>query len=168
MKTAGFAKMNCSLAQTLSAVGGHWTLLILRDVFFGLSRFDEFQQSLGIARNILSQRLKSLVAEGILERTRVAGDGRGFAYHLTDRGRDLQPVLLAMTQWGDRWKGSPEGTRIEFIDRLGRQPIRTMRPISQDGRTLQPEEIRARPGPGFGENGRIGRLRGKPQDGKNA
>lgn len=160
MKTANFAQMNCSIAQTLSAIGEHWTLMILRDVFFGLSRFDEFHQSLGIARNILSARLKSLVREGILERHPVHEDGRGFAYHLTDKGLDLQPILLAMTQWGDRWKGAPEGVRIEFIDRKSRQPIRALGPISEDGQALQPVDIRARPGPGFGSGDRIGKLKG--------
>ena len=160
MKTSKFSQMNCSLAQTLDVIGERWTLLILRDVFFGLSRFDEFQQSLGIARNILSERLKLLVSESILVRRPVPGDGRRFAYYLSDKGRDLQPILLAMTQWGDRWKGSPAGTRIEFIDRKSRQPIRTMRPQAADGRNLEPEDIRARAGPGLGSQDHIGRLKG--------
>ncbi len=160
MKSTRFNEMNCSLAQTLDVIGGRWTLLILRDVFFGLSRFDEFQQSLAIARNILSERLKLLVSEGILVRERLDSDGRGWAYYLSDKGRDLQPVLLALTQWGDRWKGNPLGTRIEFIDRESRQPIRTLRPQSADGRTLEPKDIRARAGPGLGIDDRIGRLKG--------
>lgn len=159
MKSVPFDEMNCSLAQTLSVIGERWTLLILRDIFFGLSRFDELQQNLGIARNILSERLKALVAEGILERRPLPEDGRGFAYQLTEKGRDLQPILLAMTQWGDRWRGNPGGTRVEFIDRQSRQPIRPLRPVSAEGLPLEPEEIRARPGPGFGARDSIGRLR---------
>lgn len=147
MKLKSYADMDCALAQTLDVIGERWTLLILRDAFFGVRRFDQFQRRLGIARNILTARLARLVDEGILERRALSDGGRRAEYHLTKKGRDLQPAMLALTQWGDRWyPGEHDGPRIEFIDRAEGEPIRTLRPIAADGRELAPEEIRARPG----------------------
>lgn len=147
MKLKSYSEMDCSLAQTLEVVGERWTLLILRDAFFGIRRFEQFQKRLGIARNILSARLATLVEAGILERRSLTEGGRRAAYHLTDKGRDLQPALLALTQWGDRWyPGSHAGPRIEFVDGETQQPIRPLRPVAADGRELEPREIRARPG----------------------
>ena len=133
--------MNCSLAQTLQVVGERWTLLILRDAFFGCRRFEEFQRSLGIARNILTIRLKQLVDEGILQRTAVSG-GR-FEYTLADKGHDLQPVLLALTQWGDRHKPNPKGARLQFVDRATELPIATIAVHGSDGRVLHPRDVKA-------------------------
>lgn len=147
MKLKSYSDMDCSLAQTLEIVGERWTLLILRDAFFGISRFEQFQKRLGIARNILSARLATLVEAGILERRSLTEGGRRAEYHLTDKGRDLQPALLALTQWGDRWyPGEHAGPRIEFVDRESQQPIRELRPLAADGRELAPRDIRARPG----------------------
>ncbi len=141
--------MNCSLAQTLQVVGERWTLLILRDAFFGCRRFDEFQKRLGIARNILTIRLKQLVDEGILQRTAVNG-GR-FEYTLTDKGYDLQPVLLAMTQWGDRHKPNPKGARLQFIDRATALPIAAIAVHGSDGRVLDPRDVKAVLGPALAD-----------------
>src|SRR5574337_1401356 len=115
MKLKSFDHMNCSLALTLDVIGERWTLLILRDAFFGTKRFEEFQRGLGIARNILTSRLNRLVDEGILER-RPAEAGR-YEYVLTDKGLELQPVLLAMTHWGDRHKPHVKGKRVVFVAR---------------------------------------------------
>lgn len=146
MKLKSFQNMNCSLAQALDVVGERWTLLILREVFFGKRRFEEFQKGLGIARNILTTRLNRLVEQAILER-RPAGAGRN-EYVLTPKGLDLQPVLLAMTQWGDRHKPNPRGQRVVFIERATGTPIAPMAVHSADGRVLSPREIKAKPGPG--------------------
>ena len=146
MKLKSFSHMNCSLAQTLDVIGERWTLLILRDAFLGTRRFDDFQKSLGIARNILTVRLNRLVAEGILDK-RPADNGR-FEYVLTDRGLDLQPVLLAMTHWGDRHKPNPSGERLVFVERATGKPIARVSVLSQDGRGLAPRDIKAVPGPG--------------------
>ena len=96
MKYKAFDHMNCSLAQTLDIIGERWTLLILRDAFFGAKRFGQFERSLGIAKNILSARLNMLIDEGIMER-REATSGAHTEYVLTQKGLDLQPVLLSMT-----------------------------------------------------------------------
>jgi DNA-binding HxlR family transcriptional regulator len=103
MRKTSFAGMNCSIAQTLEIIGEWWTLLIIRDCFLGIRRFDDFVERLGIARNVLTSRLDTLVDAGILER-RAYDEGRGrYDYLLTDKGRALWPVLTAVRQWGDEW-----------------------------------------------------------------
>ncbi len=148
MKLKTFEHFNCSLAQTLSVIGEHWTMMIIRDAFFGIRRFDEFQKDLGIARNILSDRLKKLVKAGILEKTVEPGLTE---YRLTGKGLALQPIMIAMTHWGDTYLPNPDGKRITFVDRRDGKPIRTMGVYAADGRRLRPKEIKARPGPGLSE-----------------
>jgi len=146
MKLKTFDHFNCSLAQTLSVIGEHWTLLIIRDAFFGLRRFDEFHNSLGISRNVLSVRLKKLVTAGILEKT----DGPGHPeYRLTEKGLALQPALVAMTHWGDTYLPHPEGRRLTFVDRRDGKPIKPVGIYAADGRRLKPKEIKAKAGPGL-------------------
>src|SRR4030081_2798136 len=94
---------NCSIARTLQVVGERWTLLVLREVFTGQRRFEEIQRNLGVATNILSVRLQTLVDEGILERRAVSARSDRFEYRLTDKGLDLNPVLLELMRWGSRW-----------------------------------------------------------------
>jgi DNA-binding HxlR family transcriptional regulator len=149
MKLKSFSHMNCSLAQAVEVIGERWTLLILRDAFFGSKRFEQFQTSLGIARNILSTRLNRLVEEGIFEKRPIDSSAR-FEYALTQKGIDLQPVLLSMTHWGDRYKPNRKGRRVVFVERATGRPIRRMAVHSADGRVLKPREIRAVPGPGLG------------------
>lgn len=159
MKLKSFAPMNCPLAQTLEVVGERWTLLILRDVFFGQRRFDDIQASLGIARNILTLRLQRLVAEGILARQ--PGERGRFEYVLTEKGLDLQPVLLALAQWGEQHRPNPKGPRLHFVERATNEPIAPLAPRSADGRVLSAREIRAVAGPGL-EGQPLGRSRARP------
>lgn len=149
MKLKSFEHMNCSLAQTLEVIGDRWTLLILRDAFFGTRRFDQFQHSLGIARNILTARLGKLVDEGILEKRPLEG-GR-YEYVLTDKGLELQPVLLAMTHWGDKHKAHPAGARLIFIEKATGEPIDTMSVRSRDGRKLSAREVASIAGPALSQ-----------------
>lgn len=146
MKHKKFDQMNCSLAQTLDIIGERWTLLILRDAFFGARKFSQFQESLGIARNILTTRLNRLVEEEIFEK-HAESEGGHYIYRLTDKGLALQPVLLAMTHWGDEYKAHPKGKRLTFVERNTQLPIRSMSAISQDGRSLEPRDIQAVQGP---------------------
>jgi DNA-binding HxlR family transcriptional regulator len=148
MKYKTFDHMNCSLAQTLDVIGERWTLLILRDAFFGVRKFSRFQEHLGIARNVLASRLSRLVDEGILEKASRLEGGHP-EYLLTEKGLALQPVLLAMTHWGDEYKPNPKGKRLSFIERETELPIRRMSAISADGRSLSPRQIKAVPGPGL-------------------
>jgi len=151
MKYKTFDHLNCSLAQTLNVIGDRWTLLILRDAFFGARRYNQFEKSLGIAKNILTARPNLLVEEGILEK-RQSQDGAHPEYVLTEKGLDLQPVLLAMTHWGDRHKPDARGDRLVFVERATGRPIRRMSVVSDDGRTLQAREIMATAGPALAGN----------------
>lgn len=107
--------MRCSIARALDLVGEWWTPLILRDVFRGMRRFEEIQASLGIARNILSDRLSTLVEGGVLERRRYQEHPARYEYRLTEMGRDYYQVLLTLKQWGDRWLAEETGRPVTLI-----------------------------------------------------
>ncbi len=107
MKRTSFEEMHCSIAQTLEVVGEWWTLLIVRDAVLGITRFDDWQRRLGIARNVLSARLDALVEHGILEAAPLPGPPDcADEYVLTRKGRDLAPVIEALRNWGDRRYGA--------------------------------------------------------------
>ena len=148
MKYKTYDHMNCSLAQTLNIIGERWTLLILRDAFFGKKRFGQFERSLGISKNILTARLKMLVDEGIMER-HDSDEGAHAEYVLTTSGLALQPILLSMTHWGDKHRPNPAGKRLIFTERETGKPIRQMSVTTEDGSVLQPQDIRAVAGPGL-------------------
>ena len=130
----------CSIAAALESVGERWSFLILRGAFNGLHHFEEFQTTLGIARNILSNRLAKLVEGGIMERVPDAADRRKVSYRLTEKGRDLLPVLLSLRQWGERWCSAHPSNPV-LVDRFSRQPIAPMAVRSADGRTLALNEL---------------------------
>src|SRR5690349_22783245 len=101
MPIEAFAKQNCSIARPLSILGERWTILVLREISLGNRRFDRIQEGLGVATNVLSARLGTLVDEGILEKSRYGDHPARFEYRLTEKGADLQPILLAFLRWGD-------------------------------------------------------------------
>jgi DNA-binding HxlR family transcriptional regulator len=139
MKRTSFAKDECPVARSLEVVGDWWSLLIIRDAFVGRKRFGEFQKALGVAKNILTARLKKLVAEGVMERV-PASDGSAYQdYALTGKGRGLLPVIVALGEWGCA------GVEFRLIDRhKGKQVRLELR--SEDGRTLQPADVQLLPG----------------------
>ena len=110
---------SCSVLRTLEAIGERWTLLVLRETFYGVRRFEEFQRRLGVARDVLSARLRQLVDRGILTRVPYREEGRRerFEYRLTAAGRDLYPVLVALMQWGDRHLERPPGPTVALRHR---------------------------------------------------
>jgi DNA-binding HxlR family transcriptional regulator len=126
---------DCGISAALEVVGERWSFLILRGAFNGLHHFEEYQQTLGIARNILSNRLARLVEHGILHRDPDPADRRRIAYRLTDKGRDLLPVLLSLRQWGERWVSGVPSNPV-LVDRYSRQPIAPIVVRSQDGTPL--------------------------------
>jgi DNA-binding HxlR family transcriptional regulator len=131
----------CPIARTLDLVGEWWTPLILRDAFNGIKRFSEFQQSLGLAKNVLSARLRKLVKNGIMELI-PASDGSAYSeYVLTDKGRSLFTVLVALRQWGEANLFEPGEMKLQLVDRLRRQPIRTLEVRSMTGRLLGPGDM---------------------------
>lgn len=147
MSKRSFADMNCPIAQTLDLIGEWWTLLIIRNAFCGMCRFDDFQRHLDISTNILSARLQRLVASGILLRQPAPDDGRAVEYTLTDKGRALYPVLLAITQWGETWAPHPDGARLQLLERASGQPVAGLAAVSHDGRSLPLADIDLQPGP---------------------
>jgi DNA-binding HxlR family transcriptional regulator len=132
---------NCPVARSLDAIGDWWSLLIIRDAFSGSRRFGEFQKHIGMAKNILSARLRNLVAHGILE-TVPAADGSAYQdYVLTAKGRGLFPVLTAMQQWGRDYFFEPDECCPVLVDRTGGQPVRPLELHAADGRLLGPDDV---------------------------
>ena len=135
MKRTSFAKDECPVARSVEAVGDWWALLIVRDAFTGKNRFGEFQTSLGVAKNILTVRLKKLVADGVLELV-PASDGSAFKeYALTEKGRGLLPVIVALGQWGCA------KSEFKLVDRKKGKPVK-LEFRSEDGRKLAPDDVR--------------------------
>lgn len=125
----------CGLPSALEVMGERWSFMILRAAFSGLSHFEQFQTQLGIARNILSNRLQRLVAHGILERQVMSCDRRKITYQLTDKGVGLLPTMVALRQWGDQWVSGMPSAPI-LADRRDHQPVRPVSIESHDGRAL--------------------------------
>jgi DNA-binding HxlR family transcriptional regulator len=148
MKHKSFSDMNCSLAQTLEVIGERWTLLIIRDAFLGLSRFEDFQNDLGVARNILTARLKRLVDQGILTRQPVTEKGRRYHYFLTQKGQDLLGIVLAYTHWGDKWLANKKGVRLVFTEKATGKAVEPMRVRSKAGTPLTIDQLDVKAGPG--------------------
>jgi DNA-binding HxlR family transcriptional regulator len=130
----------CGISAALGVVGERWSFLILRGAFNGLHHFEEFQSTLGIARNILSNRLAKLVDHDLLRREPDASDRRKIQYRLTEKGRALLPVLIAMRQWGERWVSGVPSNPV-LVDRQSRQPIAPMTVVAADGRPLTLGEL---------------------------
>ena len=145
MRYKSFANMNCSLAQSLEVLGERWSLLILRDAFRGVRRFEDFLKT-GVSRNVLTERLKRLTEEEIFDKRPI--DGKSSEYRLTEKGLDLQPILLAFTHWGDKYLPHPAGDRLIFRERITGEAIAPMSAYSADGRPLSARELTATPGPG--------------------
>lgn len=136
MSRKRFDDMACAIARSLDQIGDWWSLLIVRDAMRGLRRFGEFQASLGIARNILAERLNRLVAAGVLKRHDVGRQGRRWEYRLTPKGHDLFPAVLALMQWGDRWIYGGEDVPVVVRDRASHRPVAPVRVTDADGRPL--------------------------------
>ncbi|MFM9978394.1 MAG: winged helix-turn-helix transcriptional regulator [Sphingomonadaceae bacterium] len=125
----------CALPAALEAMGERWSFLILRAAFNGLHHFEEMQATLGIARNILANRLGRLVDHGILLREPMADDRRKVEYRLTQKGAELLPAMLALRQWGEKWEAGAPSTPV-LVDARDHQPIRPISILSHDGRAL--------------------------------
>lgn len=117
MRWSEINEMKCSVARTLSVIGDRWTLLIVRDTFLGVRRFEDFQHDLRMTRHRLAARLRKLVDDGILERVQYHERPRRFEYRLSEKGIDLYPVVVALLRWGDRWMVDSDGPPIELVHR---------------------------------------------------
>ena len=158
MERRSFSDVHCSVAQCLEVVGEWWSLLIVRDVFLGVTRFDEFQERLGISRNILDQRLSRLVEAGVLVKIAYSEHPPRFDYRLTGKGRDLWPVLTTMRQWGDKY-AAPDGPPMLVTHKGCGQVSEAIMTCSACGEPIRARDVRADRGPGaveplFGMAGR--------------
>jgi len=138
----------CPVAQMLNIFGDHWTLLIIREAFYGATRFTEFERRIGIAKNLLAQRLGLLCDEGVFEKQDVGERGARYAYFLTEKGTALQPVLIAMSQWGNKYCYSEEAAPISIAEKMTGNPIAPLQMISASGRFLSSRDVSVVPGPG--------------------
>ncbi|MFF5983851.1 winged helix-turn-helix transcriptional regulator [Streptomyces olindensis] len=135
-----FDDSECPVARSVDAIGDWWSLLIVRDAFDGSRRFGEFQRSLGVAKNILAARLRTLVAGGVLESV-PASDGSAYReYVLTSKGKALFPVIVALRQWGEQHFFAPGEPHSQLVDRHREQPLRPLEVLSADGRRLHPDD----------------------------
>jgi DNA-binding HxlR family transcriptional regulator len=150
VQRTSFEDVTCSVAQCLEVVGEWWSLLIIRDAFFGVTRFDDFQARLGISRNILTQRLNRLVEGGILRREPYSDHPPRSEYRLTAKGRDLWLVVTAMRQWGDRW-AAPAGPPMEIKHKACGRVVTAVPVCSHCGEPLDARSVTALPGPGASE-----------------
>ncbi len=148
MQRTDFTAMPCSIARTLAVIGEAWTPLILRDITFGLTRFDELQRDLGVATNVLTDRLNTLVAGGLVTREPYQTRPLRHRYELTEAGADLLPVLLALLRWGDRWTDDGHGAPVTIVHRECGQATTALLVCAACKRPLVPENVSARTGPG--------------------
>jgi len=137
----------CSIARALEVVGERWTLLILRDTSFGARRFDDLQRSLGLARNVLTERLQRLCAEGLLERRRYQERPPRYEYAPTQKARDLWPVLAALMQWGDKYRAENGPPRVVRHRGCGGAIVQKWS-CATCGAEVAMEDMEGQPGPG--------------------
>lgn len=143
MVRTDFSSADCSVARGLTEVGDVWSFLIIREAMFGVRRYSDFQRKLDIAKNILRDRLTTLVENGILDKVNVGEYGTRFEYELTDKGRDLLPIVITLRQWADKWV-EPEKRNILVVkDAETNQPLPRIEVRNSRGKPLGLEDITA-------------------------
>ena len=147
MRWRDIGGLTCSVARALSIVGDRWTLLVLRDTFLGVRRFEDFQRDLGMTRHRLADRLQKLVEHGILERVRYQDRPPRFEYRLSEKGRDLYPVIVSLTRWGDRWMAGADGPPVELTHRTCGHRIMPTLACPECGGAIVARDMMASPGP---------------------
>lgn len=149
MKSRSFAGMRCSIAGALEHIGDRWSFLLIRDLFFGLDRFEDLRASTGIPTATLASRLKHLVSSGIAERIPYNDRPPRLEYKLTPKGRDLWKVSVALREWGDRWDASGFGApSVEMVDRETGRPLILSLVDVETGQAVPINRATLRPGPG--------------------
>ncbi|MGY6030979.1 winged helix-turn-helix transcriptional regulator [Phytobacter sp. AG2a] len=146
MKNQPLCEAPCPIARSLGRIGDSWSLMILRDAMAGFTRFDEFQKSANVAPNILSRRLKQLVEDGLLEKVCYNSAPPRYEYHLTERGRDFRPVMLALAEWGNR-HFAPEGRQVQLVDKETQRMVQPIMVDKATGQPITPEKYVMVPGP---------------------
>ncbi|MBM7368267.1 winged helix-turn-helix transcriptional regulator [Gordonia hydrophobica] len=140
---------NCSVQRTIEVIGDRWSGIVLREIFNGVRRFDQIKEHTGVSDSVLSDRLRKLVAHGILvsREYQEPGSRRRKEYRLTDAGLDLQPIFVSMLRWGDAHRPSADGPAIEIHHRGCGAPVRAA-VVCDEGHVVQQRDVRASPGPG--------------------
>jgi len=146
MKNTPLYETSCPIARSLGRIGDSWSVMILRDITAGFTRFDEFQKSCGIAPNILSRRLKDLIDDGLVEKVKYTTSPPRYEYRLTQKGRDFRPVLLALAAWGTQ-HFSPEGTQLQLVETDTRRAVQAVLVDSETGNLITSEAYSMMPGP---------------------
>lgn len=141
-----FEKFPCSTARALEQVGDWWSLLIVRDLFHGPRSFTALTESLGVARNILTTRLERMMEDAIVEKACPRNENERWVYRLTDKGRDLLPVMVALMQWGDRWSCGEDEVPLTIVDARDGLAIQQVKLRSWDDRVLELKDVRSRAG----------------------
>lgn len=139
----------CSVARTLAIIGDRWTLLIIRNAFLGISRFDEFQHQLDVTRHLLADRLDVLVENGIFKKLPYQQKPERFEYKLTKKGVELYPILMTLVAWGDKWEALPDGPPLEYFDRETGKRIDPLLIDKTSGKPLDPRKTKPQIGPGL-------------------
>ncbi len=147
MRRKNFDHLECPLAKTLGVIGEWWDLLIIRDLFYRINTFTGLSEDLGVARNILTDRLKKLEKTGIIEKKVYHERPRRYEYRLTEKGKDLYPILMVMAHWSEKWE-SPDGPAILFRHNEDGHHVIPKLVCEQCGLTIKPADIRPEPGPG--------------------
>ena len=147
VKRTSFEHDDCPIARSLDAIGDWWSILIIREALFGVSRFGEFQKKLGLAKNILTVRRRALVDQGILK-TAPASDSSAYQeYRLTPKGRGVFPILVALRQWSEEFDDRPDEITTLLVDKETGKPVRKLELHSQDGRILSANDTTLKPRP---------------------
>jgi DNA-binding HxlR family transcriptional regulator len=149
--------VECSIARALSVVGDRWTMMIVRDVFLGIRRFDAMHEDLGLTPHRLSNRLGKLVRDGILARVEYEKRPRRFEYRLTEKGIDLFPLIVVLNSWGDRWMAGRAGAPIELVHRKCGRAIKPSLTCPACDEKIVPREMSLRPGPALRHRGLPGK-----------
>jgi DNA-binding HxlR family transcriptional regulator len=136
----------CSIARTLSVIGDRWTMLVLRETFLRTRRFEDFQGHIGATRHVLADRLQKLVEHGILERVQYQDRPPRFEYKLTEKGRDLYPVITSLLGWGDRWMADEDGPPIELVHRSCGHRMVPVPSCPHCGEHVTARDVTAQPG----------------------
>ena len=148
MKWQDLNREDCSLARAMAVVGDRWTLLVLREAFLRIRRFDEFQERLGIARRVLTERLKHLVEHGVLEKVAYSDTPVRYEYRLTEKGLALYPVLISLVHWGDAHYAGRRGAPLLHRHTACGHDFRSVLACSECGEAVDPRDVEPHPGPG--------------------